>query len=364
MKQIVDLTCCRALFALGVFTYHVNLQSHYAPLLGHAGQLVHYGYLGVDGFFILSGIVLAYAHRSFSTTIAQSRLFLLKRLARIYPVHLATIGLFMLLLLSGTLLHQAPREPDRFGMDELVKHLLLVHAWGFSDRWAWNYPSWSISAEWAGYLVFPLLWPRLRDANPLLLTALLPLMAVAEYGAHWAGLHWGLTMTYDSGLLRFFPEFIAGMATVPLIPHLARRVPATAFLVAGLFCTGVGALLYSGAEVLVVYGLWMLLAGLLLRSAQGGGSLLGWIPGSVLFGELSYSFYMSFAFSETVQAKIWRSLHVSPHHEKLLYGVTTFLLTLGLSLLLWNCVEKPVLRAFARRRSRPLLVRVSDVPSR
>ena len=121
--------------------------------------------------------------------------------------------------------------------------------------------------------------------------------------------------------------------------------------------------MFGGAEVLVVYGLWMLLTGLLLRSAQGGGSLLGWIPGAVVFGELSYSFYMSFAFSETVQSKLWRSLHAVPDQQKLLYFVTTFLLTLGVSLLLWNGVEKPVLRAFARRRGRPTVGRPADAAS-
>ena len=363
MKQIVDLTCCRALFALGVFTYHVNLQNHYAPLLGRAGTLVHEGYLGVDGFFILSGIVLAYAHRSFTTSFAETRLFLLKRLVRIYPVHLATIGLFMALFISGLVLGVAPREPDRFGADELIRHLTLVHAWGFSDRWAWNYPSWSISAEWAGYLVFPFIWPRLRDAHPGWLSALLVLAAACEYAAQWIGLHWRMSLTFDGGLLRFYPEFVAGMATVPLVPLLARRLPAWVLLVAAAVCVGTGALVFDGAEVLVIYGLWMLLAGLLLHAYQDGAPVFGWIPGAEKFGILSYSFYMSFAFVETVQAKIWRSAHLLPDNEKLLYGVTTFLLTLGLSLLLLNFVERPALRAFGRSRRIRLRVHATDVTS-
>ncbi len=368
MKQVVDLTCCRALFALGVFTYHVNLQSNYAEQLGGAGSLIHAGFLGVDGFFILSGIVLAYAHRGFSTTVAETRLFLLKRLVRIYPVHLATIALFMALFLSSLTFGVAPREPERFGLDELIRHLTLVHAWGFSDRWAWNYPSWSISAEWAGYLVFPWLWPRLRDARPALLTGLLLLAAVAEYVAQWVGVHWRMSLTFDGGLLRFYPEFIAGMATVPLVPAIARRLPASILLLAGLACIGGGALMFNGsvfngAVVLVIYGMWMLLTGLLIRSVQDGSPVLGWIPGAKTFGELSYSFYMSFAFVETVQAKVWRSQHLLAGDQKLLYGVTTFLLTLGLSLMLWNGIEKPALRALARRRSSLRAIRTSDATS-
>ena len=33
-----------------------------------------------------------------------------------------------------------------------VSNGLLVHAWGVLDELTWNYPSWSISAEWAAYL--------------------------------------------------------------------------------------------------------------------------------------------------------------------------------------------------------------------
>jgi len=361
MKQVVDLTCCRALFALSVFTYHVNLQSRYAGHLGPVGWVVRDGYLGVDGFFILSGIVLAYAHQRMNTSLAEVRLFIFKRLVRIYPVHVVTIGLFALMLILGTALGNEPRDPSRFGSDELLRHLLLIHAWGFSDRYAWNYPSWSISAEWAGYLVFPLLWPRLRNSAPALLVAVILLACVAEHAAVWAAVPWRMNLTYDGGLLRFYPEFIAGMATVPLVPRLARVVPGTLLLSAGVLCSAFGAMVLHDAAGLVVDGFWMILAGFMLRALQGGRPLLDWIPGARLFGELSYSFYMSFAFVETVQSKIWRNLHVAPHSEQILYGITTFAMTLSLALILWNGIEKPTQRAFARRNRTPIPVSARDV---
>jgi len=31
----------------------------------------------------------------------------------------------------------------------------MLHAWGTTDVVGWNGPSWSISAEWFAYLMFP-----------------------------------------------------------------------------------------------------------------------------------------------------------------------------------------------------------------
>lgn len=42
-------------------------------------------------------------------------------------------------------------------VEGLWKNLLLIHAWPPNGAYSWNMPSWSISAEWAAYLVFPIL---------------------------------------------------------------------------------------------------------------------------------------------------------------------------------------------------------------
>jgi len=75
-----------------LFHYWDKLATPTRPLF------VDKGYLGVELFFILSGFILCYVYR---TSVEDGRYrygdFLWNRLARVYPLHLATlIGLFSL----------------------------------------------------------------------------------------------------------------------------------------------------------------------------------------------------------------------------------------------------------------------------
>jgi peptidoglycan/LPS O-acetylase OafA/YrhL len=359
MKHIEDLTCCRALFAAWVFAYHLNLQAHYDQFLGPASGLISHGPLGVDGFFILSGMILAYAHPGLTTTLNQARAFCLKRLVRIYPVHLAMILALALMLGTAFVLQVHPRDPDRFSMRELLSHLTLLHAWGASDRWAWNYPSWSISAEWAGYLMFPLLWPLLRRQNGKTLTLVLLLTILGAVGARVLARIYGLSLTYDGGLYRFFPDFIAGICILPLLGCLRWRVSGHLSAAFGGVVAVTGAL--AGFQVLTIIGLWLGLAGLMQAHQQGRPVVLARIPGMVWLGEISYSYYMSFALVETLQSTVWRRLDIEPSQAKLIYAIGTTAMTLGLATLAWWLVEKPALQVFAayrRRRAAP----PNDVP--
>ena len=362
MKHLTDLTCCRAIFAAWVFAYHLNLEARYADTLGPAGGFVQRGALGVDGFFILSGMILAYAHPALTPGFTEARRFWGKRLARIYPVHIAMIVAMAMMVGSAWVLHVHPREPDRFGFGELLNHLALVHAWGFSDRWAWNYPSWSISAEWAGYLAFPFLWSLLRGQNSTGLAVVLPLTLLGVVLTRVIGHAEGLTLTYDGGLMRFFPEFIAGMAILPLLVKLPRRLNGHVVALAGAVGFVVAAA--RNAEDITIVALWVMLAGLLLAGLQGRPMVLGRIPGLRWLGEISYSYYMSFALVETLQATLWRRLEISPHDHQLLYVLTTTAMTFGLATLAWGLVERPALRAYAAFTLRREQARAGGYPAR
>lgn len=337
--RLPDLTCLRGAAALWVYAYHVNLQ-----LGGGGWSLLRRGYLGVDAFFMLSGLVLAYAHPALAGRGMAALRFWGRRLARLYPVHLATLALLAAALGVAWAGGVPIRDAGRFGAGELLRSLLLVHGWGLSGRWAWNYPSWSISTEWAGYLAFPWLWLAVRRL-PIAATVVLLVGALAALLTAGAG-PVGLNLTYQGALFRFVPEFVAGLALARLAAPLAATAGGGAVLAgaAGAWLVAVAAL----SDALVVAALWCVLAAL-TAGALRGARRLDRVPGLRTFGVLSYAFYMSFALGELVSVTVLRGLGRTPPASPVAYVVLTTVLTLALAIALHRLVERPALRRFSPR---------------
>jgi peptidoglycan/LPS O-acetylase OafA/YrhL len=172
-----------------------------------------------------------------------------------------------------------------------------VHGLGVLDTLGWNSPSWSISCEFAAYLVFALAAGAgvLRRDLWVLLGVLL---ACATYGAI-ALTRETLDVTYDGGLLRCLSGFFLGVA----IHHYAaagriRRVLSSwpADVVAAvefgllLALIGVMSLAHGGAVVLVV-PLYVAAIALLQLDRGALARALAARPAQFL-GCISYSIYM------------------------------------------------------------------------
>lgn len=340
---LTDLTALRACFALWVFLYHTNLHLHFAGPASGIGR----GYLGVDGFFILSGLVLA--HRYPKPELSRSALarFWWRRLVRLYPTALAMLLLlgaaYLLARAAGIHPHQALRANGR----EFVLQLLLLNGLGFSRGWTWNYPSWSISTEWVGYLLFPLLalgvgrlTPR-RAALGALLSALV-LLAVTF------GSPAGLNLSYQGALPRFLPEFFSGICLSRVLwgGFLPRPgwVAALGLLLmaAGLWARGH----VMAGDALVVFGLWFLL----WAGAAARRPVLARIPGLLSLGRLSYPFYMAYAPVEILLTRLWRGSTFNPLGAPLLWLLLFFLGDLALAWVTARLIERPALRHLAGRR--------------
>ncbi len=157
-RAIDSLTSLRGLFALWIVGYHfTNDLTRLFPSLSFAEIFLRSGVMAVPGFFVLSGFVLTH---NYAAAFARPRLkrviaFLGRRLARIYPVHFVTLVTVLAMFLVGR--HFGYRLAEEgYTMRDFILNVVLAQYWIPSFRLNWNYPSWSISAEWFAYLLFPL----------------------------------------------------------------------------------------------------------------------------------------------------------------------------------------------------------------
>jgi peptidoglycan/LPS O-acetylase OafA/YrhL len=135
------------------------------------------GNLGVTFFFVLSGFILAYKYTGRLADRASVGRFWRARIARVWPLHMATLGV------SAIYLHGiGVRLSDLTG--RFLINASLLHAWvpNVAVYFSFNGPSWSISVEAFFYLLFPvllagLMW--LRATSALKAAALLWAAAVA-----------------------------------------------------------------------------------------------------------------------------------------------------------------------------------------
>jgi peptidoglycan/LPS O-acetylase OafA/YrhL len=136
------LTGLRFWFAFLVVVHH-SLQHWFGP---RVYPVADFGYIGVDFFFVLSGFVLTWSWRPE----VAARRFWWNRVARIWPLHLATMALAIVFVAE---------DISRPGVLGTLATLFLVQAWSPEQHvyFGYNAVAWSLSCEVFFYLCFPLL---------------------------------------------------------------------------------------------------------------------------------------------------------------------------------------------------------------
>lgn len=373
------LTPLRGIAALMVVLFHARLllfPQWMESIAGHT-QLIENGYLWVDLFFILSGLVLAHVYGETFTSprrIGYGR-FLWLRLTRIYPLYFVT-----LVLLVGWELYKAlhgvgfyagplfkmwewegmPPFGSPFTPAEALPSALLLMQVVTDQGLTWNFAAWSLSVEWISYLLFPLLIPlavtRSRWSHLAPLLALTVLASIV----HSRG-----TLDATSGALavgRGVSEFVLGLWLLPRVraaqrlPMMQRDLPlliafVLPFLLMQFTMTPQRTLLLIGAYVLLIW----------IAAAQGErqSPLLRLLDNRFTnwLGDLSYSIYLLHALVLLTGCELahylapgltdWWFAQTNP-----LLGVVATLLMLavliGLSALSYNLLERPLQRRLRR----------------
>jgi peptidoglycan/LPS O-acetylase OafA/YrhL len=343
------LTGIRGLAAWLVVIYHVRASLH-AIWPESVIAVFAKGYLAVDLFFVLSGFVLwfNYGERLREGGRAQAWAFLWRRFSRVWPLHAFILVLFVGLALALVLVGKpSPRYP----FAELPMHLLLVQNWGFTDHLSWNDPAWSISTEFAAYLVFPLIaialrWDRLGAAALLgLAAALCAAIAVLFWAAGTGSLGDHIT---DLGLWRCLAQFGLGVIACLLWTRwrdkrgaaLWAALASAAMLATGL-ALGLPETLFAPAVFFTAI--------LALALDKGPLSRLFSTRAAVYLGEISYSTYLS-------HFLLWIVFKIVVVHDHLQIGwgeLAGYLALVALaSVLLYHGVEKPAQNWLNARRPR------------
>ena len=219
-RQLSSLTPLRGLAAFWVVLYHYCGNAQFFPNLDVTphSYLVSKGYLAVDMFFVLSGFVMAHVYRrAFSEGVSEHyRSFLVARIARLYPLHVfilllfvatAAASQFMAGLATGSFESIPLTGPRSWGA--IIANIFMLQGLS-AGQLSWNYPTWSISVEFMAYLAFPFALPAIARA-PRAIKVLIAALLFAVL-AWLAGLTKGDLDQWNGpiALMRCMPEFLLG----------------------------------------------------------------------------------------------------------------------------------------------------------
>lgn len=354
-KKIGSLTSLRFFAALWVimlhFTYLPSATIKDVPIINR-------GTLGVDFFFMLSGFIMTHSHFHQITKGEISFFpFIGKRLAKIYPMHLATLLFYVLLLFALTICGLKIPNPERYGTNQFILNILLIHAWQFTDVGSWNFPSWSVSAEWAAYLIFPFCAISITRSSiyfgrqrTLLIAAASLIASVIIAPLLFKDSFFELHSNF--GWYRVFGEFLLGIAMY----NFGTRANIAKLSQPAVFASLIAALLISALFEQLV--LCVGIIGLIIMSAAESSrqGTLQWLESPVLIylGEVSYSLYLVHI---PVANVTFRLYEMRFGKFPLWFLIVGLLITLAVAMLAYHLIEKPAHRylvdAIKRRESRP-----------
>lgn len=354
-QDFAALTTFRAIGALCVVQFHA--WAMVSPAWSDSWLFMGF-VLWPDYFFALSGFILMHVYgKTLFTRQGSLYNFFVHRVARIYPLHLfvllALVAFESLRWLATQKGIDVGGHVFERGMHPkfLITNLLLIQAWGVQHINSWNVPAWSISAEFACYLVFPI-FIRYNLIGRKISAALLVVLAIVGILCVYTRRH-DFDVTYELGAIRALSSFTLGCVLYQYLPALKKGLSLIppALLQSVLIICVLAAYKFN-AITLVYIPLWILLIASFTYENTWVARALSWGP-LVQLGEMSYSLYMVHIL---VLLPIIASITATPELFKSFIALPPFLIlfvllaaTYLISIFTYKYIEKPG-RSFVRKR--------------
>lgn len=349
-SRIHELDGLRGFLALYVAAYHLANPLHaLAATLDQWVPVFRQGWYAVDVFFIMSGFVMMHVYAQFfvkSMSPQAIKKFYIARVARLYPVHIVTlIAMVVIVVPAGWYNLNLFNSEGRFSASAALASLFMLHG-PWIDHRTWNYPSWSISAEWHAYLLFPFvagMISRSRGPAVYLFFVVCTIIPFALYIGNFVAERYPTNGSYL--LVRAIPLFIVGITVYRL-----RSINPTLFAGHGCMAmTLVGTLLALSSPDWAPFA--VLMAPFVVMSALGNRFFGGILRNRFLLflGAISYSLYMTHALVEILgigavlrTAKIFGGIDLAADPFACLFvWCAALLISLVVGTLTWQWIELP-----------------------
>lgn len=286
-----SLTGLRFVLACWIAYFHVGLMFD-SEGFGSL-PLLELGMTRVDVFFVLSGFVLAHVYWAREGAKFNFADFMVARVSRLYPLFLLALAVIGAYLVAGAAIGQAV-EPGRYSLRDLVANLLMLQSFGVTSGGDWNFPAWAISAEFAGYAVFPLfliVGTKLRRRPMMFLGIALGALGLTELLHEWLTGRGLNTATEDWGALRGPAVMFVGVAARAAFVRFRPPVPAAAMTaMLGALIAVAAAIMDLGVSFVAIGAVGFIL-GLARIDASGARTPLG-APVMRRLGAWSYAIFI------------------------------------------------------------------------
>ena len=342
-KKLNLLQVYRGIAALLVVMVHLTITS--ADLLNQLTffNLFRAGWSGVDYFFVLSGFIMVYVHRSAIGKKDQLKSFLVKRAVRIYPIYwIITLTLWCLFLVIPGF---ASNNQD-LSLGKVIASLLLIPQ---KDQPILEV-GWTLIHEIYFYLLFSIaIWLKPKHSVPILSAWLLVTILVFRKIVKFPDDSFLLETVFGEMNLEFVLGCIAAYIVIKYKNSIAKY-RWILFRIANLGCVILGLLLglrNIWFERITTFG--MLAALLIIAATSIDLKDSPKIPYLLIFlGDASYSIFLTHMPVITAIIKIVQKANLGKYFDGFFAPALLALFTVVFGCIFYSLIEKP-LTVFLRK---------------
>lgn len=335
-KRLNLLQVYRGIAAILVVLFHLNEMSIERLKQVTFFNLFQAGWSGVDYFFVLSGFIMVYVHRSAIGKPDQLKSFLVKRTVRIYPIY----WIITLIVLAFFLVVPGFANNKDLSIQHILASLFLLPQ---NDKPILDV-GWTLIYELFFYLLFSIaIWFKPKYSVPILsswlFVTMLHYLKVVDFG----GEAFLLNLVFGNMNLEFVLGCLAGYVVI----KFGTKISKNRWILFGAANLGYVALLILTAvnklEIDRMSTFGVLAALLIVGSASIDLNDSPKVPKILTYlGDASYSIFLIHSPIVSAITKVLQKANLGKYYDGFFAPALVALITVVVGCLFYSLIEKPL----------------------